>query len=228
MTKKGQKQTEEHKRKRLLASSLSLKGRKCPWVSIANSKRKNIWSYRKITINCLCCGKKIIIRLYQNKRKFCSRNCFYLYNNIHNKERGKTIEEIHGHDTAIIIRERLRQFKLGKSNPTLSKLNKLKCGSNHPNWLGGKSFKSYGPIFNNIFKQQIKARDNYKCIICNKSKEKRDLNIHHIDYNKKNTSFENCCSLCQSCHMKTNYKRKYYTLFFRTVLKDKYNYNYVI
>ena len=43
----------------------------------------------------------------------------------------------------------------------------------------------------------------------------RELDIHHIDYNKDNLNPDNLISLCQNCHGKTNYNRKYWIRFFR-------------
>jgi 5-methylcytosine-specific restriction endonuclease McrA len=66
-----------------------------------------------------------------------------------------------------------------------------------------KEFKKYFRKNRNIFCSHSCA---FKYII----------HIHHIDYDKKNIKIENLISLCQSCHMKTNYNRKYW----RKILKD--------
>ena len=45
------------------------------------------------------------------------------------------------------------------------------------------------------------------------TKNGRELDVHHIDYDKKNSNHDNLVSLCHSCHMKTNVekKRNYWT-----------------
>ena len=77
---------------------------------------------------------------------------------------------------------------------------------NHPNWLGGISKGEYGSEFNQEYKQYIKSYYDLTCQWCNAKTEK--LDIHHIDYNKKNNLFENLILLCKVCHGKTNYNRE--------------------
>jgi len=85
-------------------------------------------------------------------------------------------------------------------------------GENHPNWNGGSSTLPYPFGFNKVLKENIKKRDNHKCMICNKETQK--LAIHHIDYNKNNIDLCNLISLCYSCHPKTNFNRENWIKFF--------------
>jgi len=80
------------------------------------------------------------------------------------------------------------------------------CGEKAPNWQGGLSFEEYGKEFDNKLKEQIRFRDNYKCRKCGCSQIEngRQLDVHHIDYDKNNANCSNLISLCRSCHMKTN------------------------
>lgn len=88
---------------------------------------------------------------------------------------------------------------------------------NHSGWQGGKSFEPYSLGWTKTFKEQIRYRDNYKCQICGKPEVEncRKLDIHHIDYDKKNIKQENLISLCKSCHSKTNYNRKDWEYYFK-------------
>ena len=65
-------------------------------------------------------------------------------------------------------------------------------------------------------------------MLCGIHKERlnRALDIHHINYNKLLTISENCISLCNSCHTKTNENREHWTKFFQSLLAEKYNYKY--
>ncbi len=101
-------------------------------------------------------------------------------------------------------------------------------GKDSSNWLGGKSFEPYGLDFNNLFKEKIRERDNYCCVICNKLQEelREKLHIHHIDYIKINNFKQNCVSLCRSCHSKTNINRHHWKIFFQSLLKERYGYEY--
>ena len=89
-------------------------------------------------------------------------------------------------------------------------------GKEHWNWQGGKTFEPYGLEFNENLKEVIRNRDRRKCQICEKTEleERRKLSIHHIDYNKQNNNPNNLISLCERCHLKTNYNRNYWINFF--------------
>jgi len=169
------------------------------------------------------------------------------------KRKGKTYEELYGTERAKEIKEKMgnnfSKYWLGKHLPEELKkrLSKLKEGykpaysikkgqyalEKHPNWLGGKSFEPYTSDFNNIFKELIRERDNHVCIICNMLEadceilyKKKKLNIHHIDYDKKNSFPQNCASLCNKCHSITNYNREHWKTFFQSLLKERYGYEY--
>lgn len=91
------------------------------------------------------------------------------------------------------------------------------AGEKHHNWKGGISFEPYTKEFNNQLKEKIRKRDNYKCQECGKIQKqlKRKLAIHHIDFNKNNNNPLNLISLCDSCHIKTNYNRKHWKRYFQ-------------
>ena len=82
--------------------------------------------------------------------------------------------------------------------------------SNNSNWQGGLSFEPYDSRFNDQLKKRIRKRDNYMCQLCGLTESELcyTLQIHHVDYNKKNNVDTNLISLCLHCHTKTNHKRK--------------------
>ena len=87
-------------------------------------------------------------------------------------------------------------------------------GQNNPNWQNGKSFEIYPQEFKQI-RKFILDRDNHTCQNPNCKHISERLDIHHIDYDKKNNSLENLITLCINCHMKTNYNREYWTEFYK-------------
>lgn len=91
-------------------------------------------------------------------------------------------------------------------------------GENHPNWNGGTSYLPYDKNFNNKLKKKIKELDKKRCSICSKKTQK--LVIHHIDYNKLNSTETNLVSLCISCHSKTNYNRNNWVKFFECYVSN--------
>lgn len=82
------------------------------------------------------------------------------------------------------------------------------------NWQGGKSFELYSLGWTKTCREQIRHRDGYKCQVCGVPEVecKRKLHVHHIDYDKKNIGPNNLISLCNSCHVKTNYRREFWQL----------------
>ena len=116
---------------------------------------------------------------------------------------------------SIIIKKAMRKVDMKKVCE-----NRDFNGKNNPNWRDGISFEEYGAEFDNALKEQIRFRDRYKCRICGCSQIEngRQLDVHHKDYNKKNSVPKNLISLCQHCHIKTNYNRKYWKKYFRGLL----------
>jgi hypothetical protein len=106
-------------------------------------------------------------------------------------------------------------------------LSSVFSGSGNPSWKGGVSKEPYGIEFNSILKDTIRERDGHICQLCKKPQNSLNKNIkdgvikpyklciHHIDYNKHNNESNNLISLCISCHSKTQFKRKFWTEYFR-------------
>lgn len=114
------------------------------------------------------------------------------------------------------VKEMISKLHKGKvlSFETKEKMSIAKTGSKHPAWRGGISFGKYCPKFNNSIKKYIRDKYMNQCFLCGKTKEEndnRELDVHHIDYNK----FQGCdehewrlVPLCRMCHSKTNHDRK--------------------
>ena len=93
----------------------------------------------------------------------------------------------------------------------------------NPNWRGGISFELYPSTFNQQLKDKIRVRDNFICQHCGvpELECKRRLVVHHIDYNKKNINEINLISLCNKCHIRTNYKRRYWKKYFLKKMENE-------
>ena len=158
--------------------------------------------------------------------------------------KGKTYEEIFGEEEARKLKKKrseaikgikrsdefkrnisLRQTGIssgmkGKhhSDGTKVKMRKAQEGEKSRRWLGGISKLPYPFEFGEELKYKIRDRDSDICVFCGEKRgEKRKLDVHHIDYDKKNCSEENLITLCNSCHMKTNFDRPKWEFLF-TVL----------
>ena len=125
---------------------------------------------------------------------------------------GKTIPE----ETKQKISKALKGKYVGKNNPMYGR---SLAGENSPHWQGGKSFEDYGIEFNKELKQFIKNRDFNICQTPN-CLNTDNLDVHHIDYDKKNNIPENLTTLCKSCHMKTNGKnnREYWISYYKEIV----------
>jgi 5-methylcytosine-specific restriction endonuclease McrA len=150
--------------------------------------------------------------------------------------KGKTYEEIYGENIAKQRKTNMSKALKGKSYEKLfgakkSKIIKQKhseslSGEKSPSWLGGISKKIYHR--DAPFLKQIRKRDNNECVLCgeHREKSKRSLDVHHINYIETEDTFDNCISLCHSCHQKANFNRRYWFEMFKNILRDKYGYEY--
>lgn len=133
------------------------------------------------------------------------------------------------------IRENaIKKFKQTlKNNPNIMKQQSKKVsatlqGIELKDWKKFVSREPYSQNWNNKFKRLIRKRDNYICLKCGKhqEKEKHSLAVHHINYDKKLTIKENCCTICRKCNIEVNKNRKHWTKFFQSLLSEKYGYQY--
>lgn len=130
-------------------------------------------------------------------------------------------------------REKARKAKLGKkiSEATRKKMSEVhlriaKRGARSHNWRGGLSRKNYPSVFNNLLRERVRSRDNFVCQICLRT-EKQELDetgfvlcVNHIDFNKNNCEESNLNTLCRSCNLKINFKREYWTNYFKNKCKN--------
>jgi hypothetical protein len=102
------------------------------------------------------------------------------------------------------------------SEETKNKISEKIRMENNGNWQGGKSFEEYGIEFNEQLREEIRKRDNYTCKNCDMTEEEHiivfglRLNVHHIDYNKRNNVKTNLLTSCVSCNSRFNFNRDYW------------------
>lgn len=156
---------------------------------------------------CGVCGNLFEVRLAAIRRgfgKYCSTDCA-------DKARERRVEL-----TCLACDKQftIHKSKAERGRKYCSRACMLRhCnGAHHPNWEGGISFECYTPEFNEVLKEQIRARDGYKCQVCGRDQIGlgRKLDVHHKDYSKANNEPGNLISLCRRCHSKTNGDREYW------------------
>lgn len=102
-------------------------------------------------------------------------------------------------------------------------------GKNNSQWKGGKS--PYPNTWTEKFKRQIRKRDAYLCMMCNRHQDEfnRSHDVHHIDGDKMNTTKKNCITLCARHHTIVEHGGKKHTFWmpkFQKMLSKLYGYNY--
>jgi hypothetical protein len=182
-----------------------------------NAKRQRFCSHdcsrawklaHRPVVTCGVCGKQYSTHAStRNYRKHCSRECS---------------------NKAATTRVAINCLSCGKSFETFPSMLKRgwgkycshgcygRAGAANPRWYGGKSFEPYPTTFNIVFKRIIRERDNYTCAVCGKANSRH---VHHIDYDKANTTVDNCVTTCSSCHSKTNGNREFWTRYFLNYMR---------
>lgn len=136
------------------------------------------------------------------------------------KRKGKTHKEIFGEKRANQFRKINSEKHTGKKawNKDLTALTDDRL-RNSACWQGGKSFEPYSPEFNEKLKVQIRERDGFVCQYpgCEISESKKALNVHHINYDKKDNQLKNLIALCDGHNMRVNFNRQKWQLYFEII-----------
>lgn len=115
-------------------------------------------------------------------------------------------------------KEKIGLANSGENNGMYGRLRELAS-----NWQGGKSSEPYGINWiDREWRDYIKDRDKEKFCwnsLCNNNGKLRTL--HHIDYNKRNCSFSNIITICNSCNARANYNRLWWEEFYIDLIKNR-------
>jgi len=93
-------------------------------------------------------------------------------------------------------------------------------GPLNPNWRGGTANEPYCVDWVEEFKFMIKERDKFECQNPDCWGKSERLNVHHIDYIKKNCEFSNLITLCNSCNGRANFNREYWEQLYSGILLE--------
>jgi len=126
-----------------------------------------------------------------------------------------------------ITKKKISQALKGKNNYLFGKSRSKKIKKQISLSKGGTGIPyEYNNYPEEYFKIRpiILKRDKFECQNCNMTEEEhltvigRTLEVHHIDYNKKNCKEENLITLCKWCNLRANYNRNYWKTYYQNKL----------
>lgn len=216
MPKLGYKQTEKHKK----AISCAMKGikfpnRKKPKEQLYHNKG---WLYQKYIVEklsmvgigklCGCMNNSGQIYFYLKQYRIKTRTISQA--NI-GKKRSKKFKKQMSE-----IKKGCASWNKGLTAKSDERIVK-QAGRNHYNWQGGISNLPYAFEFNEQLKDFVRQRDDFTCQFCGISENSKTHDVHHIDYDKKNSCEINLILLCKSCNARANHNRKGWQFLFETL-----------
>jgi len=186
--------------------------------------------------------KKSFIDYASNKRLFCGKDCYSLWQkkNLHH---GFVVLECEYCKNTFEVAKSVHLKNINASPKKTQKLNFCSCdcsqayfsqniykwrndsrGENNPAWRGGVSGEKARLIATKRYKDFVKAvlkRDNHQCRVCT-SKDRPE--VHHIiPFYQNRTLFfviTNGITLCYEHHQQTKRKEEIYINIFKGVLKS--------
>jgi hypothetical protein len=120
-----------------------------------------------------------------------------------------------------------RKFIIGHSKGPLTskplskearkKMSDAKKGVNNPRWSGGKT--PNGLDFTPELKAKIRNRDGNKCQNpnCPKTSKKMPLQIHRINYDRKDNGHQNLITLCHGCNIRASFNKENWTELYQQI-----------
>lgn len=122
----------------------------------------------------------------------------------------------------------------GKVGPQKNKRKSDQCklkhsikvsGQNNPNWKGGIAYEPYCDIWlDEEYKQSIRDRDRNRCLNpdCWGNCNHLPLDIHHINYIKKDCKPKNLITICRSCNTRANKDREWHQVWYEAIIYRRY------
>jgi hypothetical protein len=172
--------------------------------------------------SCLECGESYIGRIGS---KYCDFECGMksesYKHNMSNKMKDRVITITH--------RNNISEAKKGKPF-TIEHRNNISeakkgecCGSLNPNWRDGASYELYCEEWTDKeYVHWLKyERDNGKCQNPCCKRRHTVLNLHHINYDKKDCRPSNLITLCVSCNSIANFNREWYESWYTTLMTKR-------
>ena len=110
----------------------------------------------------------------------------------------------------------------GERNPNFGKR-----GKETSSYIHGKGYEPYSPKFTKQLKETIHKRDNYQCQRCGMTQREhfivynKNIEVHHIDYDKDNLNKDNLITACKKCNIRANFDRDYWYAYFTYIMEER-------
>ena len=72
-----------------------------------------------------------------------------------------------------------------------------------------------------MLKDKITTRDGNRCRNPGCWGTTKRISVHHIDYDKNNCDPSNLITVCQSCNVRANKGREFWTAFYQKLMKGR-------
>ncbi|MEK7664220.1 MAG: HNH endonuclease signature motif containing protein [Patescibacteria group bacterium] len=210
------KRSEEYKRQR----SRAMKGRKIFWKDkISKSLKGHLVSTetrKKLSDKFKIIAKEKGFGKWMKGKK---------YTKVRNKNVSNGLKQAYKAGKRRRFHFKETKEKISRSRKGKPAWNKGIFGKKSHTWKGGLSFEPYSSDWTRFLKRSIRERDQFTCQICSRKQgeeERAAFHVHHINYNKKDCRPNNLVTLCQYCHIKTNFNRNYWEKYFY----EKRDYSY--
>ena len=165
------------------------------------------WQGGMIERKCETCQKVFFVKRGQVRRnaRYCSKTCRGVSlsgeKSPLRKERTKKPCGVCGKIMMLIpaIVDTKKYCSMACKNKAHSEVVK---GENNPRYAHGQANAPYGMGFTKELKEKIRNRYGRRCLRCgcDEKKNKKRLDVHHLDYDKNNADIDNLVPLCRLCH----------------------------
>jgi hypothetical protein len=169
-------------------------------------KNNHAWTGGKAERKCQICDEKFLL-VKKNSPKIHCKRCKEELTILRTKDLRTCLvcsEEF-------ITKKYLKKDYCSRECASLAHSLKMR-GEDNPNYVDGNGSGRHPVEFNKRLKRKIRNRDNYTCQICDikEADYDKNLDVHHIDYDKSNNVESNLIALCNSCHSTTNGNRDFW------------------
>lgn len=164
-------------------------------------------SRNEVVVNCTNCGNELERKpCTTHEENFCDLKCRSEFRCGKNHPRHVEYAVKKCEECGSEIPRHIAKRDYAKYCSNVCKVKAVR-GAAASGWKGGVWV--YGSGFTKTFKDKIRARDGDKCATCGiVPEEKRCLQVHHIDGNKKNNDPNNLITQCTKCHAQIYKKMK--------------------